>query len=779
MVILATSLPRLSHAYGDNIENNLYGVQKEYIAVVFKFGGIWVKTNVQHRKRYDGGKQRTVKVEKGELTISALREEICRICPWLKGHPYTLYYYIYGTSPKEYKEINSEVEETDFVKLSKDNLRAEIVITVQEVEEHDSNSNLMEVVSSENMVECSFNDVILNAPILCSKDIAVDTYFLDALSFKNALRSVAIRDNFGVRIKASDKKRVIATCSYQGYNWRIRASLCEDAHTFQVRRLDGVHTCPDINRAGNKLASSAWVANEIEEIVKRNPDIPPKDINNNLEKEYGLSLPYMKLWRSRKQALDNIFGSIDDNYKWVSTLQAELVGRNPGSHITYMYDSRDNSFQRFYVSFKVCVDGFKFGCRPLISLDACHLKSKHLGMLLSATSVDGYNGLFPLGFAVVETKSKNTWLWFLQNLGESIGTQIEPLAFISDMEKGLGDAIKEVYSTSEHIICIRHLWKNIKKKFHWKEGHKLQGLVWGAANAYTNIEYTNKLAELCVLHPNLHAYLMSLPYKWSRSQFKFGIYHNTNTNNFAESFNAWIVDAKNKPVVDLIDMIHGKLMEQRATRKITSSTWHREFVPHAEEYIREITTMKDHLLIRQSSYHRAEVESLHCRHIVDIETKECTCNVWQLTGLPCIHAIAFIGKKEHPLWHTYVNDYYYVYRYRLSYDGAIAMLPGKDQWQVVQDLVEVGAPNTSRPRGRPKRRRLPNFLEKERKVHKCSRCGLWGHHRSTCKNPLKNIIKETLQTQEGQSKRSKLPSRRTPTEIFEGDEYDFPYVEGL
>ncbi|XP_028549256.1 uncharacterized protein LOC114579299 [Dendrobium catenatum] len=191
-----------------------------------------------------------------------------------------------------------------------------------------------------------------------------------------------------------------------------------------------------------------------------------------------------------------------------------------------------------------------------------------------------------------------------------------------------------------------------------------------------------------------------------------GIYHSTNTNNFAESFNAWIGEARTKPVVDLIDLILGKLMEQRSARKMTSLTWHRELVPHAEEYIREITTRKEQLLVRQSSLYMAEVESLHSRHIVDVENKDCTCNVWQLTGLPCIHAIAFIGMKEHPLWHTYVNDYYYVYRYRMAYEGAIATLPGKDQWQVVNDVVELGVPNTSRPRGRPKRKRLPNFLEK-------------------------------------------------------------------
>ncbi|PKU82611.1 hypothetical protein MA16_Dca019286 [Dendrobium catenatum] len=175
-------------------------------------------------------------------------------------------------------------------------------------------------------------------------------------------------------------------------------------------------------------------------MVKRNPDVPPKDINSNLEKEYGLSLPYKKLWRSREQARESIFGSVDDNYKWVPSLHVELIGRNPGSHITYMFDQHENSFQRFYVSFKVCTDGFMYGCRPLISLDACHLKSKHLA------------------FAVVETESKHTWFWFLHNLGESIGTHIEPLAFISDMEKGLGEAIKDVYPVAEHRICIRHLW---------------------------------------------------------------------------------------------------------------------------------------------------------------------------------------------------------------------------------------------------------------------------------------------------------------------------------
>ncbi|XP_020672346.1 uncharacterized protein LOC110092226 [Dendrobium catenatum] len=588
--------------------------QIEYIHVVFKYGGQWVQTSEQHRKRYDGGKQRSVKFEKGQLTIFALRCEVLRICPWLKGHPYNMYYYIYGTSPKEYKDIICDIHVAEFIEASNDNLCGEIVISVHEVEGQESISDIREVMTSEQIVECSFNEGISIAPSLSYKDIAVGTFFPDAKHFKHALRSVAIKENFGIMIKASDKTRVIATCSYEGCKWRIRASLCEDIQTFEIRRVYGVHTCPGINRVGNKLATTAWVANEIEDIVNRNIDIPPKDINNNLEKDYGLSLPYMKLWKSREHARDNIFGSIDENYKWVPTLHAELLNRNPGSHITYSYDKLDHSFRRFYVCFKVCEDGFLYGCRPLISLDACLLKSKHLGMLLSATSLDGNNGLFPLAFVVVETESKQTWLWFLQNLAESVGPHIEPLSFISDMEKGLGDAIKEIYPVVEHRICI---------------------------------------------------------------------YHATNTSNSVESFNAWIVDARTKPVVDLIDTLRGKLMEQRSARKMMSITWQRELVPHAEDHIREITTRKEHMLVLQSTNSKAEVESVHSRHIVDVESKECTCRVWQLTGLPCIHVVAFIGMKEHPLWHTYVHDLYFVYRYMMAYEGAIGTLPDKDQWQIL------------------------------------------------------------------------------------------------
>ncbi|PKU62599.1 hypothetical protein MA16_Dca028603 [Dendrobium catenatum] len=391
--------------------------------------------------------------------------------------------------------IISDIDVMEMLTNSSGSHRMEVVVVVKELEENmgmtcDSDHIEMRDLSG-NITTINdglvggISDGVIRSPDLEDNSLVVGSRFEDSCSFKQSIRSNAIIHNFDIKIKASDKTRVIATCSYRGCPWRIRASLCSDGHSFEVKKLHPTHLCPGVNRAGNKQATTSWVAQEIQEIVKRNPDITPKNISNTLETTYGLSLPYMKIWRSRELARDQMFGSIDDNYKWVPTLRSELLRRNPGSHITYQCDNNNKSFKRFFVSFKVCIDGFLSGCRHLIGVDACHLKSKYLGVLLSANCLDGNNGLFTIAVAVAESESKKSWEWFLKNLSEAFSCEVEQLAFISDMEKGLGEAIRVVFPKAEHRVCMRHLWKNIKKFFRCADGQKLQKLVWTAANSFS------------------------------------------------------------------------------------------------------------------------------------------------------------------------------------------------------------------------------------------------------------------------------------------------------
>ena len=52
-------------------------------------------------------------------------------------------------------------------------------------------------------------------------------------------------------------------------------------------------------------------------------------------------------------------------------------------------------------------------CRAVISINATHLYGKYKGKLMIAMATDANNKIYPLAFAVVESKSTKTWGWFL------------------------------------------------------------------------------------------------------------------------------------------------------------------------------------------------------------------------------------------------------------------------------------------------------------------------------------------------------------------------------
>lgn len=86
--------------------------------------------------------------------------------------------------------------------------------------------------------------------------------------------------------------------------------------------------------------------------------------------------------------------------------------------------------------FAVVKEGFVSACRLVNGLDACHLKSAFGGHLMAAVGRDANTQMYPIAMAVVESKCKDSWHWFLETLTDHIG---KPKAmnwvFISDRQK--------------------------------------------------------------------------------------------------------------------------------------------------------------------------------------------------------------------------------------------------------------------------------------------------------------------------------------------------------
>ena len=65
-------------------------------------------------------------------------------------------------------------------------------------------------------------------------------------------------------------------------------------------------------------------------------------------------------------------------------------------------------FERLYICLEGCKKGFMAGCRPIIGLDACHLKTKLGRQLITTVARDPNEEYFLLAYAVVEAETKDS-----------------------------------------------------------------------------------------------------------------------------------------------------------------------------------------------------------------------------------------------------------------------------------------------------------------------------------------------------------------------------------
>ncbi|KAI8546856.1 hypothetical protein RHMOL_Rhmol07G0152000 [Rhododendron molle] len=77
--------------------------------------------------------------------------------------------------------------------------------------------------------------------------------------------------------------------------------------------------------------------------------------------------------------------------------------------------------------------------------------------------IDANDQTFPVAYAIVEQENARTWTWFLQHLITDIKIENEPgWTIISDKQKGLENAIRELLPSMEHRHCAGHLYNNFK-----------------------------------------------------------------------------------------------------------------------------------------------------------------------------------------------------------------------------------------------------------------------------------------------------------------------------
>ncbi|WOL04557.1 hypothetical protein Cni_G13278 [Canna indica] len=128
--------------------------------------------------------------------------------------------------------------------------------------------------------------------------------------------------------------------------------------------------------------------------------------NYYMESFKEIQIREAKCYRVITVALERLRGSVEEHYALLGPYLAELRKVNPTFLFSIVCDSEligaPPIFKRLYIGFDALKKGFLDGCRPIIGLDGCFLKTFLRGQLLTVVDTDGNNQMFPISWAVVE-----------------------------------------------------------------------------------------------------------------------------------------------------------------------------------------------------------------------------------------------------------------------------------------------------------------------------------------------------------------------------------------
>ncbi|XP_075088333.1 uncharacterized protein LOC142170339 [Nicotiana tabacum] len=227
----------------------------------------------------------------------------------------------------------------------------------------------------------------------------------------------------------------------------------------------------------------------------------------DLENRFSLNVSDSKLKRVKRMVLEKLESSYLEEYNKLEAYAQELRETNIGTDVVI----------------QISKDAMEEGKRRFLR---CMSISK-------PSRVDSKQ-------AIVDKETKTTWQRFMENLKASLDLKDgEGYTFMSDMQKGVLDVVRNVCPQSYHRYCARHIEANWSKKWNTDEMKK----------AYFDTQCKNPMVD----------------------------------NNFTESFNSWILEARHKPIVKMLEDIRVKVMNQLKYRAEEVNSWRGEYNPYAME----------------------------------------------------------------------------------------------------------------------------------------------------------------------------------------------------
>ncbi|KAL2896769.1 Protein FAR1-RELATED SEQUENCE 1 [Bienertia sinuspersici] len=189
--------------------------------------------------------------------------------------------------------------------------------------------------------------------------------------------------------------------------------------------------------------------------------------------------------------------------------------------------------------------------------------------------------------------------------------------------KGLVNAIHSIWPNIEHRQCARHIYSNWRKKH---KGRELEKRFWRCVKATSSARY--------------------------------------------------------KPIVTMLEDIRLALMERMRLEKRQVSSFVANIAPRNSQKLEESYEEKSRCECKwngEDSETGFEVIHNGVGHAIDLGKRTCSCRSWDLTGIPCAHAMSAKLYMDHQP-EQYLAKWYTAETYEKTYKNLLQPVPGKTFW---------------------------------------------------------------------------------------------------
>ncbi|ONK78032.1 uncharacterized protein A4U43_C02F13480 [Asparagus officinalis] len=187
--------------------------------------------------------------------------------------------------------------------------------------------------------------------------------------------------------------------------------------------------------------------------------------------------------------------------------------------------------------------------------------------------------------------------------------------------------------------------KNVKGKEKLvHEGHESEYVAY----AYAVQGHKEAMKNMKKLNVHAYEYLNKLDKRcWTKSHFTTKTKCDLIYTNISEASKEFIVKARNKPIITMMEMIRRLMQERFIKKKAVVMNWEDDVCPNIVANLEEVKkNSRGSCIAHFRAPNKYEVDASLGYFAVRIGEKTCVCSVGNLTCISCVHAIQYLQEAR-------------------------------------------------------------------------------------------------------------------------------------